>query len=181
MFYKTYMMVFWKNKTPPQYFSLFPTIFLTQIQITRPLEIMSPQEYALYRAARVRAEAGDQGGLVGNVPFPGQPSAWELIANPTGTNIDTDPIKFLETQYGMTNYEGTNWVDLISRNAQKNFYDLSFSGATEGGTSYFGSLGYANEQGLIINSGFTRLSGLLNLALSFFERCPIVTRFNTIC
>jgi TonB-dependent starch-binding outer membrane protein SusC len=103
-------------------------------QITRPLEIMSPQEYALYRAGRVRAEAGDQGGLIGNVPFPGQPGAWELIANPTGTNIDTDPIKLLADQYGMTNYEGTNWVDLISRDAQKNFYDLSFSGATEGGT-----------------------------------------------
>ncbi len=132
-------------------------------QITRPLEIMSPQEYALYRAGRVRAEAGDVGGLIGNVPFPGQPGAWELIANPTGTNIDADPIKLLADQYGMTNYEGTNWVDLISRDAKKEFYDLSFSGATEGGTSYFGSLGYANEEGLIINSGFKRLSGLLNL------------------
>jgi TonB-dependent starch-binding outer membrane protein SusC len=132
-------------------------------QIANRLPIMSPREYALYRAARVRAEAGDVGGLIGNVPFPGQPGAWELIANPTGTNIDTDPIKLLADQYGMTNPEGTSWIDLISRDAQKGFYDLNFSGATDAGTSYFGSLGYTSEEGMIIKSNYKRLSGLLNL------------------
>lgn len=132
-------------------------------QFSRVLETLSPQEYALYRAARVRTEAGDNSGLANNILFPGQPSAWEMLANPTGTNVDGDPYKILTDQYGINNFEGTNWLNTITRPAKKAFYDLNFSGATEGGTSYFGSLGYANEEGALINSNFRRLSGLLNL------------------
>ncbi len=132
-------------------------------QLARQLETLTPQEYALYRADRVRSEAGDNSGLTSSVLFPGQPSAWELLANPTGANIDADPNKILTDQYGITNYGGTNWLDVITRDAKKEFYDLNFSGSTEGGTSYFGSLGYANEEGVIINSNFRRLSGLLNV------------------
>ncbi|MDP5121350.1 MAG: SusC/RagA family TonB-linked outer membrane protein, partial [Spirosomaceae bacterium] len=69
----------------------------------------------------------------------------------------------LESQYGVTNTEGTNWLDVITQNTTKKLYDLDFSGATEQGTNYFGSLGYANEQGVLINSGFQRLSGRLNI------------------
>ena len=122
-----------------------------------------PQEYALYRAQRVRAEAGNNNGLQAAIRFPGQPSAWELLANPTGFASDADPYKTLTDVYGVTNFDGTNWLDAITQNTVKQLYDLDFSGATETGTSYFGSIGYANEKGAIINSGFTRLSGRLNV------------------
>jgi TonB-linked SusC/RagA family outer membrane protein len=132
-------------------------------QLARQLETLTPTEYALYRADRIRSDAGDNAGLTSSILFPGQPSAWELLANPTGANIDADPFKILTDQYGVTNFEGTNWLDVITRDAKKEFYDLNFSGSTEGGTSYFGSLGFANEEGAIINSNFRRISGLLNL------------------
>lgn len=131
--------------------------------IVRALPMLSPQEYALFRAERIRTEAGDNAGLIASAKFPGQPSMWELLANPTSFNLEGGVQKTLTTEYGVNNFDGTNWLDIITRQAQKQFYDLNFSGATEGGTSYFGSLGYAKEEGVLINSGFQRFSGLLNL------------------
>jgi len=132
-------------------------------QLTRTLETLTPQEYALYRAERIRAEAGDNSGLVSSVKFPGQPSAWEILANPAGANLEADPATVLKDQYGITNLSGTNWLDVITQDAKKEFYDLNFSGATDNGTSYFGSLGFTREDGALINSGFQRFSSLLNL------------------
>lgn len=135
-------------------------------KFARTLETLTPQEYALYRAEEVRANGGDNNNVRQGTRYPGQPSAWEILADIEGSSIyleGQDPLKVLEEGYGITNTEGTDWLDVISQNTVKQFYDLDFSGSTDGGTSYFASLGYADEQGVIINSGFQRYSGRLNL------------------
>ncbi|MEZ5038746.1 MAG: TonB-dependent receptor [Saprospiraceae bacterium] len=132
----------------------------------RTLPTLSPQDYALHRAATVRSEGGDNNGLKNATRFPGQPSAWELLANPEAARQyleGQDPFEILANTYGITNTSGTDWLDVITQNTVKQFYDLDFSGSTDEGTSYFASVGFADEQGVIVNSGFQRLSGRLNL------------------
>lgn len=135
-------------------------------EFARTLPTLSPQDYALYRASEVRAEGGDNNGLRGAARFPGQPSAWELLADPVAASAfleGQDPFTILEEDYGITNFTGTNWLDAITQNTLRQFYDLDFSGSTDNGTSYYASVGVADEQGTIVNSGFTRYSGRLNL------------------
>lgn len=134
-------------------------------ELVRTLGTLNPQEYASYRAALYRSEAGDNAGFATTyIPNPGQPGLWELLANPLeAAKLGINPVDILNNQYGVTNLNGSNWLNLITQNTVRQFHDLSFSGATAGGTSYFASLGYADEKGAIINSGFRRLSSRLNL------------------
>jgi len=65
------------------------------------------------------------------------------IQSPTGvTEIDS-----LNPAYSSDNY----YQDLLSRTAVRNQVDLSVRGANEG-MSYYGSLGYLNDEGIILNS-----------------------------
>lgn len=134
-------------------------------ELVRTLGTLSPQDYAAYRAALYRSEAGDNTGFATTyIPKPGEPGLWELLANPTeAAKLGIDPTAILNNFYGVTNLTGTNWLDVITQNSVRQFHDLSFSGATSAGTSYFASLGYADEKGAIINSGFRRISTRLNL------------------
>ncbi len=133
-------------------------------QLARTLKTLQPVDYALYRADRVRAFAGDNGGLATNVAYPGRPGLWEILANPEGSRPWVgDPYTHLEQVYGVTNFDGTNWLDVITQTPVRQFYDLDFSGSTQQGTSYFASVGYAGEKGTVINSAFRRLSTRLNL------------------
>lgn len=130
----------------------------------RKLPTLSPQDYAMYKAGVARSFAGDDGRQSGYINSPGFPGMWEMLASPSiegFSDIDFGPI--LQNQYGVTNTEGTNWLDVITQNTSRKMYDLDFSGATDQGTNYFGSLGYTDEKGVLINSGFKRLSGRLNI------------------
>ena len=133
--------------------------------LVRTLGTLSPQEYAAYRAGLYRSEAGDNAGFATTyIPKPGEPGLWELLSNPAEVaKLGIDSKSILNNFYGVTNLTGSNWLDLITQNTVRQFQDLSFSGATNGGTSYFASLGYADEKGTVINSGFRRLSTRLNL------------------
>ena len=56
----------------------------------------------------------------------------------------------------------TDWFDLITRNAAYQKYDFSLQGGLNS-LKYFMSLGYMDQQGVIINSDLTRLSYRLQL------------------
>jgi TonB-linked SusC/RagA family outer membrane protein len=131
----------------------------------RTLPVLSSEDYALYRATIARTSGGNNGGQAGAILNPGAPSVWEMVAflNQGDEGGDIKYRDVLKNQYGLTNYEGTNWLDVITQNTQRAQYDFDFSGSSNNGTSYFASLGYLNEKGLLINSGFSRLSGRLNL------------------
>ncbi|MEJ7678209.1 MAG: hypothetical protein WKG06_10185 [Segetibacter sp.] len=57
----------------------------------------------------------------------------------------------------------TDWFGLITRNGQIQSHNLSFSGATENFNYYF-SLGYFDNNGIVKNSGMSRISGRGNLS-----------------
>ncbi|HMP32498.1 MAG TPA: hypothetical protein PKD85_23010, partial [Saprospiraceae bacterium] len=104
-------------------------------------------------------------GQANTILNPGAPGLWEMLAliNQGDEGGDVQYREILKNQYGVTNFNGTNWLDVITQNTQRAQYDFDFSGSSDSGTSYFASLGYLNEKGLLINSGFSRLSGRLNL------------------
>ncbi|TDB62773.1 SusC/RagA family TonB-linked outer membrane protein [Arundinibacter roseus] len=123
------------------------------------LNVLSPQDYALYRAEISRSYAQNQ-----FILSPGFPGMWEMLASPTIEGFsDVNFQEVLQNNYGVTNTDGNDWLNLITQNTRKRIYNFDFSGANELGTSYFASVGYTDETGVLINSGFRRLSARLNL------------------
>lgn len=55
----------------------------------------------------------------------------------------------------------TDWQEQITRSTTSQEHNLSFSGGNEQ-TSYRASLGYSNQKGLLLDSGFKRVSGRVN-------------------
>lgn len=58
--------------------------------------------------------------------------------------------------------DGTNWQDELFRSAAIYNHQLSFSGEKEG-TRYYTSLNYFDQEGVVLNSDFNRLSMRLNV------------------
>jgi TonB-linked SusC/RagA family outer membrane protein len=54
-----------------------------------------------------------------------------------------------------------NWLDEVSRSAVQQNHSLSFSGGTDKG-SYYLSLGYTDQEGIIKSSGYKRYTGRIN-------------------
>jgi TonB-linked SusC/RagA family outer membrane protein len=71
----------------------------------------------------------------------------------------------------------TNWLKLITRKAVTQNADLSLSG---GGTSssYYVSTAYANEQGVLIGTGFKRFAGKANFEHHWTSRFRLLSNFN---
>lgn len=76
---------------------------------------------------------------------------------------------------GLSN--GTDWQDLVYRNAKVQNYDLNMSGGSDK-TKYFTSFGYFNQDGIIRNSGFDRLSFRGNIDHTIHEKFNILTTFS---
>ncbi len=58
--------------------------------------------------------------------------------------------------------QGTDWQDQLFRNAWASNHNLSVSGGTDQ-TNYYTSIGYLNQDGIMINSGYTKYNVLVNL------------------
>ncbi len=58
--------------------------------------------------------------------------------------------------------EGTDWQDEVMRSALIQSHNLSFSGGN-GKTSFYSSLNYFNQEGIVVNSAFKRYDARLNL------------------
>ncbi|WP_222439156.1 TonB-dependent receptor [Echinicola salinicaeni] len=72
---------------------------------------------------------------------------------------------------------GTDWQDLTYRKAPVQSHDLSISGGNEK-TKYYSSFGYFNQEGIIRNSGFERMSFRTNIDHSFTEKLSFNTSFS---
>lgn len=68
----------------------------------------------------------------------------------------------------------TNWQDELTQVGLTQDYSLSMSGANSEKFSYFGSLGYQDQEGILKNSDLKRISGKLNLNQKAFEGRLIV-------
>src|SRR3982751_1849836 len=64
---------------------------------------------------------------------------------------------------------GTDWQDLVLQNAVQQSYNIGATGGDET-TRYLISGGYYDQGGIVINSGFTRYSGRVNLERNVSKR-----------
>jgi TonB-linked SusC/RagA family outer membrane protein len=72
---------------------------------------------------------------------------------------------------------GTDWQDEVLRSAGVQDHRVSFSGGSKE-TQYYLSLGYFNQAGIILNSGFQRFSGRINLVHAISEKLNVGVNFN---
>jgi TonB-linked SusC/RagA family outer membrane protein len=70
-----------------------------------------------------------------------------------------------------------NWQEEVFRRAPIQNYELSASGGSDK-TRYYTSMGFYNQQGTIINSGFKRYSGRLNVDHEHSERLKFSINLN---
>lgn len=73
---------------------------------------------------------------------------------------------------------GTNWQDLIFRDAPVQSHNLSFSGGNEN-TKYYVSLNLFNQQGIIISSGIKKYTGRINLEQKASDKFRFGINMNT--
>jgi len=73
--------------------------------------------------------------------------------------------------------DGTDWQDEVLRSAGVQDHRLSFSGGSRE-TQYYLSLSYFDQDGIVINSGFERFSGRINLVHSIGEKLDVGINFN---
>ncbi len=83
------------------------------------------------------------------------------LQNEVATN-DGTPLKWTQTQIDSFAGKGYDWQDIVYRNALVQNHDLSVSGGSAG-TKFYTSFGYYDQDGVIENSNFKRLSFRGNL------------------
>ena len=95
-----------------------------------------------------------------------------------GDNFDpsvlTDPLD----NFDLSSEVNTNWLDEVSRLAPINNYEFSFRAGNEK-TKYFTSLGYFDQQGVIIENYYKRFNYRLNLDHEINSRFKLGITFNT--
>lgn len=91
----------------------------------------------------------------------------KLGASPTNTSLayllPPEIFPYLNHQPGLTN---TNWQDQIFRNAPMQSHTLSTAGGSEN-VKYYISGNYLDQQGIVINSGYKKYSGRVNLDANY--------------
>ena len=90
-------------------------------------------------------------------------NGYQIYTVPTGENLiglngKLNPNATLGYNDGTYYYTPDNWADETFENNMRQEYNLSFSGGNEKQT-YFLSLNYLDDQGIVPNSGYNRISG----------------------
>lgn len=98
-------------------------------------------------------------------------TAWSTMANPIDV-FGADEFRSQVVAVGgkLEDFGGdTNWQEELTQVGLSQDYSLSMSGASSEKFSYFGSLGYQDQEGILKNSDLKRFSGKLNLNQKAFE------------
>ncbi len=74
-------------------------------------------------------------------------------------------------------YPGTDWYDVILRDASTQKYNVSASGGGDN-INFFMSIGVLDEKGLLINNDFTRYNGRINLDAKLHPKVNAGARFD---
>ncbi len=124
-----------------------PTVTLTTkwgvSALARSLDYMNAAEFASYNNDRIDFSKSAHGDV-----YPVTPSYTQKYSDPEALG------------------EGTDWLKAITRTALFQEHALSVSGNSKQ-TNYFASLSYADDEGIILDSGASRLIGRLNLGHRF--------------
>lgn len=73
---------------------------------------------------------------------------------------------------------GTNWQNEIFRSAPLTSHNLSVSGGSER-TSFYTSINYFDQEGIVKNSGIKRYTGRINLETKVSDKATVGLNFNT--
>ncbi|MDO7847111.1 TonB-dependent receptor [Hymenobacter sp. M29] len=73
------------------------------------------------------------------------------------------------------NAADTRWYDYIYRTGFSQSHNVNFSGGTEK-TSFFSSVGYTNQKGMIVNNDFKRISARVNVDHKVFKNFTVGMR-----
>ena len=122
-------------------------------QPVRLLEVLNAQDYVTIKNEAVR-------NLNANRIALGQP----------GTNVEG----FKIGQDGNGNNIDTNWYDYIYRTGVSSNHSLNFSGGTDR-TTYYTSVNYTKQRGMLENNEFQRYGARLNLDHKLFDRVTVGT------
>jgi TonB-dependent starch-binding outer membrane protein SusC len=94
----------------------------------------------------------------------------EIKNEAAANNNLSGPQYFLDTINGQL--VDTRWADYIYRTAFQHNHGLSFSGGSDK-TTYYLSMGYTRQEGMIVANEFERLSGRLNLDHKLTKRISL--------
>ncbi|RUA09921.1 MAG: TonB-dependent receptor [Fusobacteria bacterium] len=98
----------------------------------------------------------------------------EALSNNNPYNVDQPLDENGNVVDGARIISNTDWVDEVFRTGKTQEYNISASGGS-GDTNYFLSLGYANTEGIMKGTDFSRYSLRLNLNTKLTERIDIGT------
>lgn len=93
---------------------------------------------------------------------------------PKKSRIPEYLLPYINREPGLIN---TNWQDEIFRNGPIQSYDVSLSGGSDRFT-YYTSIGYINQEGIIAGSDFERISGRINLMGKFNKHISVDVEMN---
>lgn len=93
-------------------------------------------------------------------------------------SYSTEDIAKYKSQNDPDNYPNTNFLkEVFSRNGIQTGHDLSITGGQKS-NQYFLSVGYLNEQGLVIKNNYERFNIRLNLVNELGKTLKLTTRIN---
>ncbi len=119
------------------------TVKLGFSHLARSLDYMNAAEFATYNNDRIDFSKSSTG-----MVYPVTPSYAEKYSDPQALG------------------EGTDWLKAITRVAPFQEYAVSVSGNGKG-TNYFASVSYADDEGIILDSGAQRVIGRFNIGHRF--------------
>ena len=103
----------------------------------------------------------------------------EAVANDNASGVNATPLRqpWTAAQVDSLKGKGTDWQKLVYRPANMQNHDLSISGGNAT-TRYYTSFGYFNQDGIIKNSNYTRLSFRGNLSHQINDKLSWNTSFS---
>ncbi len=106
-------------------------------------------------------------GLTGSASDDNATRLNKLGASPTNTSLayllPPEIFPYLNRQEGLTN---TNWQDEIFRNAPMHSNTISVAGGSDN-IKYYASGNYLDQKGIVINSGYKKYSGRVNIDAAY--------------
>lgn len=98
------------------------------------------------------------------------------IKNEARVNAGLAPAFFIQTRTDGSKVE-TNWYDYTYQTGVSHNHNISFSGANDA-TSYYLSVGYSDQEGILINNTFNRKIARVNLNHKLYKNITIGTNFS---
>jgi TonB-linked SusC/RagA family outer membrane protein len=129
-------------------------------QLSKKVDVLNPEEYVELAIEAIQNSWVDRGGNA-NDPNSARPALYQIAP------YFQDPSKWVRT----------DWQDAIYRSALIADHNLSMTGGTDK-MRYMASLNYFDQDGILLNTGFKRYAGRLNLDADLSSRIRFTLNFS---